>query len=100
MTRQELKDKQQFAIHSVMARISEAENKTAATRIGELHSLHIAASMDIEKTTESVQHILAYKQEASKQMLRCSNEEQMIEIANIIKYADDLIKKVLGIYVP
>ena len=95
-----LKQLQLCAIHNVMARTSDANNATMATRIGELNSLHISASMDIEKTTESLKEILAYKKEAAKQMLRCSSEEQMEHIAEIIKHADDMIRKVLGMYVP
>lgn len=93
-----LKELQQCAIHNVMARTSDANNATIATRIGKLNSLHVAASMDIEKTTESLKHILAYKQEMAKQMLRCSDEEQMDQISQVIKHADDMICKVLGIH--
>ena len=95
-----LKRLQQCAIHNVMARTSDANNATMATRIGELNSLHVAASMDIEKTTESLKEILAYKKEVAKQMLRCSDEEQMKHIAEIIKHADDMVRQVLGMYVP
>ena len=56
-----LKRLQQCAIHDVMARTSDVNNTTMATRIGELNSLHIAAYMDIEKTTQSLNNILAYK---------------------------------------
>ena len=58
-----LKKLQQCAIHDVMARTSDANNATMATRIGELNSLHVAASMDIEKTTQSLNNILTYKKE-------------------------------------
>ena len=51
--RSKLEELQQCAIHNVMARTSEANEATMATRTGELHSLHVAASMDIEKTNES-----------------------------------------------
>jgi hypothetical protein len=93
----ELQKKQQMALKNVVKRISDSEKKTAATRIGELNCLHIAASMDVKKTTNCLEEILIYKQEAAREMLKCSDDEQMIEIANIIKHADDLIKKVLGI---
>ena len=92
--------KYECAIHNVIARTSDAYDATMATRIGELNYLHVAASMDIQKTIESLNHILEYKQEAAKQTLRCSDEEQMVQIAQIIKQADDMICKVLGIYVP
>ena len=95
-----LKQSQQCAIHNVMARTSDANNATMATRIGELDSLHIAASMDIEKTTESLKEILAYKKEVAKQMLWCSDETQMNYIAEALKQADSMIRKVLGMYVP
>ena len=95
-----LKRLQQCAIHDVMARTSDANNATMATRIGELNSLHVAAYMDIEKTTQSLNNILAYKKEAAVQMLQCSDEEQMKMIAEVIKQADDMIRKVLGMYVP
>ena len=98
--RSKLEELQQCAIQNVMARTSDANNATMATRIGGLNSLHVAASMDIEKTTKSLNHILAYKKEIAKQMLRCSDEEQMKYIAEIIKHADDMIKQVLGMYVP
>lgn len=94
-----LKRLQKCAI-TVMERTSDANNAKMATRIGELNSLHVAASMDIEKTTESLKEILAYKKEAAKQMLRGSSEEQMEHIAELIKHADDMIRKVLGMYVP
>ena len=69
-----------------------------ATRIGEVNSLHVAAYMDIEKTTQSLNNILAYKKELALTMLRCSDEEQMKILAEAIKYSDDMIRKVLGMY--
>ena len=33
-------------------------------------------------------------------MLQCSDEEQMEHIAELIKHADDMVRKVLGMYVP
>jgi uncharacterized protein Smg (DUF494 family) len=95
-----LKQLQLCAIHNVMARTSDANNATMATRIGELNSLHISASMDIKKTTESLKEILAYKKEAAKQMQQCSDAEQMKILAEAIKYSDDMVRKVLGMYVP
>lgn len=98
--RSKLEELQQCAMQNVMARTSEANEATIATRIGELHSLHIAAEMNIERTTESLTQILEYKKEAAKQMLRCSDEKQMDTFACVIMQADDMIKKVLGMYVP
>ena len=98
--RSKLEELQQCAIHSVMARTSEANTASMATRIGDLHSLHIAAEMNIEKTTESLNQILEYKKEAAKQMLRCSDEKTMDTIAGVIMQADDMIRKVLGMNVP
>lgn len=46
-----LKQLQQRAINDVMERAFDANNATIATRIGELNSLHVAAYMDIGKTT-------------------------------------------------
>ena len=100
MMRSKLEELQQCAIHNVMARTLEANEATMATRIGELHSLHVAAEMNIERTTESLNQILEYKKEAAKQMLRCSDEKQMDTFAGVIMQADDMIKKVLGMYVP
>lgn len=98
--RSKLEELQQCAIHSVMARTSEADTASMATRIGDLHSLHIAAYMDIDKTAESLKDMLRYKKEAAEQMLRCSDEKMCEQLAHVIKYADDLIKQVLGMYVP
>lgn len=69
-----------------------------STRIGELNSLRVSAYMDIEKTTKNLNKILAYKKEASIQMLQCSDEEKMKNIAMVIKYADDIIMNILGLY--
>jgi len=90
---------QQRAIHNVMARTSEANTASMAYRIGDLHSLHIAAEMNIEKTTETLNQILEYKKEAAKQMLRCSDEKTMDTIAGVIMHADNMIRQVLGMYV-
>jgi hypothetical protein len=95
-----LKRLQQRAILDVIARTSDANNATMATRIGELNSLHVAAYMDIEKTTQSLNNILAYKKELALTMLRCSDEEQMKILGEAINYSDDMIRKVLGMYVP
>ena len=95
-----LKGLRQCAIHDVMARTSDANNASMATRIGELNSLHIAAYMDIEKTTQSLNNILAYKKELARAMLRCSDEDKIKVLAEAIKYSDDMIRKVLGMYVP
>ena len=95
-----LKELQQCAIQSVMARTSDAEEKTRAIRVDELNCLHIAAGMNIEKTTESLNQILAYKQEIANHMLRCSDERLMEQLAEAFKYCNEMIKKVLGMYVP
>lgn len=98
--RSKLEELQQCAIQSVMARTSDAEEKTRAIRVDELNCLHIAAGMDIEKTTESLTHILTYKQEVANHMLRCTDEILMERLTEAFKYSDDMIKKVLGMYVP
>jgi len=98
--RSKLEELQQCAIHNVMARTSEANTASMAYRIGDLHSLHIAAHMDIENTTKSLKDVLNYKKEAAEQMLRCSDEKMCEQLANVIKHADDMIQKVLGMYVP
>ena len=95
-----LKNLQLRAIHDVMTRVSDADNASMATRIGELNSLHVAAYMDIEKTTQSLNNILAYKKELALTMLQCSDEEQMKILAEVIIYSDDMIRRVLGMYVP
>lgn len=95
-----LEELQQSAINNVISRILDANEATKTTRIGELHNLHIAASMNIEKTTESLNHILRYKKEIARQMLLCSNEKQMNIIAELIIQADNMIKEILGIYTP
>ena len=95
-----LKELQQCVIQCVMARTSDAELATRATRVDELNCLHIAAGMDIDKTTESLNDILAYKQEIANHMLRCTDEKLMEQLAEAFKYSDEMIKKVLGMYVP
>lgn len=88
---------QQSTINSVKARIFYADKTTRAIREGDLHSLHIAASMDIEETTKSLIQVLEYKKEFAKQMLECTEEKQMNMIAEVIAEADNMIKKILGI---
>lgn len=95
-----LKQLQQCAMHDVIARTADAHKATIATRIGELNSLHVAAHMDIEKTTQSLNNILVYKKELALTMLLCTDEEQMKILAEAIKHSDDMIRKVLGMYVP
>jgi hypothetical protein len=95
-----LKQLQACAIDNVMARTSDAYNASIATRIGELTSLHVAAYMKIDETTQSLNKILAYKKELAVQMLECSDETKMCHIGELIKQADNMIFKVLGIYVP
>jgi len=90
----------QLTLPDVMARTSEADTASAVSRTGELHSLHIAAYMDIDKTTESLKDMLRYKKEAAEQMLRCSDEKMCEQLAQVIKHADQLIQTVLGMYVP
>lgn len=98
--RSKLEELQQCAIHSVMARTTEANTASMVNRIGDLHSLHIAAYMDVDKTAESLKDILRYKKEAAEQMLRCSDEKMCEQLANVIKHADEMIQKILGMYVP
>ena len=93
----ELKRMQQNAFNGVINRINDANNSSATTRLGELNSLHISAYMDINKTTESLNQILAYKKEVSIRLLKCENEEQMLQLSELIKHSDDMIKKILGI---
>jgi len=86
---------QQCAIQNVMARTSESAEKSMA-RIEPFNDLHIAAFMDIEKTTDSLQHILEYKKEVANRMLRTSDEKELELLAEALKHAESLIKKVLG----
>ena len=67
---------QQCAIQNVMARTSESAEKSM-TRIEAFNDLHIAAFMDIEKTTDSLQHILEYKKEVANRMLQTSDENEL-----------------------
>lgn len=90
-----LKTLQQCAIQNVMARTSESAEKAMA-RIEPFHNLHIAAFMDIEKTTDSLQQILEYKKELAVIILRCSDEKQLELYAEALKHTEGLIKKVLG----
>lgn len=60
------------------------------------NDLHIAAFMDIEQTTGSLQHLLEYKKELAARMLRCSDEKELELYAEALKHAEGLIKKVLG----
>jgi len=86
---------QQCAIQNVMARTSESAEKSM-TRIEAFNDLHIAAFMDIEKTTDSLQHILEYKKEVANRMLLTSDEKELELLAEALKHAESLIKKVLG----
>ena len=90
-----LKTLQQCAIQNVMARTSESA-KNAMVRIESFNNLHIAAFMDIKKTTGSLQHVLEYKKEIANRMLRTSDEKELELYAEALKYAEGLIKKVLG----
>ncbi len=90
-----LKTLQQCAIQNVMARTSESAEKAMA-RIEPFNDLHIAAFMDIKKTTDSLQHILEYKKEIASRMLRTSDEKELELYAEALKHAESLIKKVLG----
>jgi len=98
--RSKLEELQQCAIQNVIARTSEANTASTAIRVGGLNGLHIAAYMEIEKTTESLNHILLYKKEVANRMLRCSDEKLFELYAEMIKQADDMIRKVLGMYMP
>lgn len=82
---------QESAISSVRERVFDITLKS-----GESNALNMAAYMDIEKTTETLNEILLYKQELAKLMLECPSELQMEIIADSITYADNMIRKVLG----
>ncbi|PKP09856.1 MAG: hypothetical protein CVU09_09510 [Bacteroidetes bacterium HGW-Bacteroidetes-4] len=88
------------AMQSVIARTSDAEEKTRSTRVGELNRIHIASAMDIEQTTESLKQILAYRQELANHMLECSDSIQMEQLNEAFIYSDETIKQVLGMYTP
>ena len=68
----------------------------SSTAIEAFNDLHIAAFMDIEKTTGSLQHILEYKKEVANRMLRTSDKKEFELLAEALKHAESLIKKVLG----
>ncbi len=91
-----LEELQMNAVQSAEACMPKAHQAAMAIGSGEVNRLHVAASMDIDETAESLKHILAYKQEASRQMLRSSDEGSMKAIAEIIVHADNVIKQVLG----
>ena len=86
---------QQRAIENVMARISESAEKAMA-KIEPFNDLHIAAFMDIEKTTDSLKQILQYKKEVANRMLNTSDKEELELLAEALKLSENLIKKVLG----
>lgn len=93
-----LKKLQQCAIQNFIERTSSANKATIVTRIGKLHYLHIASTMNIEETTKSLTKILEYKQELAKEILRCPNEKKIDQLANAIIYSDEMIKKILGMF--
>jgi len=97
---QELNREAQCAIQNVMACISDAETASTAIRIGEVNSLHVAAFMDIDKTTDALKPILEYRKKASEQLLRTTNESQIKALKQLLIHAEDMINKVLGIYAP
>ena len=86
---------QQRAIENVMARISESAEKSMS-RIKPFNDLHIAAFMDIEKTTDSLKQILQYKKEVANRMLNTSDKKELELLAEALKLSENLIKKVLG----
>jgi len=86
---------QQRAIENVMERISESAEKAMA-KIEPFNDLHIAAFMDIEKTTDSLKQILQYKKEVANRMLNTSDKEELELLAEALKLSENLIKKVLG----
>lgn len=94
-----LKELQQSAILEADEIISACAKSSMGTMVGHINSLHIAAYMDIEKTTKGLNKILAYKKELAVAMLRNDDEERFKIISEAIKYADDMILKVLGISV-
>jgi len=93
-----LKEQYECALRNVCERISDAENESMSTRIGELHSFHIAAFMDIDKTTKSLTKILEYKQQLAKGIIKCSDENMIGQLIAAIKCSDEMIKKILGMY--
>ena len=95
MEDREFKTLQQRSIQNVMERISESVEKSI-TAIEAFNDLHTAAFMDIEKTTDSLQQILQYKEEIAIRMLNTSNEKELELLAEALKHAESLIKKVLG----
>ena len=94
------KPEAQCAIQNVMACISDAETASTAIRIGKVNSLHVAAFMDIDKTTDALKPILEYRKKASEQLLRTTNESQIKALKQLLIHAEDMINKVLGIYAP
>lgn len=97
----ELKKLQQCATREVMERLSDANRATMAIRVGELDSLHVSAYMNIEKTTQSLNKILAYKKQLAIALLQCSDEKQLERNAlkDAIKHSDSMICQVLGLNV-
>lgn len=93
-----LKRLQMRAIENTVELISNTNTSSMSNRIGDLNSLHVAANMDIEKTTKLLADILVHKKELANIMLKCYNKEDMKDIAEAIKYSDGLIKMLLGIH--
>ena len=91
-----MEEMQQLAMHNVISRVAESTKDSMHYRIGDLHCLHVSAHMDIDKTVESLKHIMGYKQKASIMMIKCSDEKNCEQLACIIKDADDMIIKILG----
>lgn len=96
MGQDKLEQLQLYAIQSLTEHTSVEINKTTAITFDKINSLHVAAYMDIEKTTKCLNNILAYKKEAAARMLLCSDPEIIKNYAAVIKWCDDTIKNVLG----
>jgi hypothetical protein len=83
---------QKCAIQKTIDCISESHKSALET----FNDLHIAAFMDIKKTTDSLQHILEYKKDIAIRMLKTSDEKELELLRDALKHSESLIKKVLG----
>ena len=85
------------ATYETMDRLSEAQDISTATMVERFNNYHVAAFMDIDKTTNSLKSILELKKQATLKFIKCSNIELKREYEQIIEYTDHLIRKILGI---
>lgn len=80
-----------------LSKLYNSEYVVSRNNAHDTSNIHISAYANLDDMLNALKQPLQLKQEISKNLLKCSDEINRTELIDAMKYADELIKKIIGI---